>query len=199
MKIGIVPSIKSFYNKDKSFVLDTNWYYFLRKVYKKVDINIITSNKIKFNFDLVIISGGNDSLKFSNKKNDILRNKIDDFVIRECLKKKIKLIGICWGAIKINEFFKGNTKKIKNHVKKKHNLKIERNIFKIIKKKIIVNSYHNYCINKLGINLNVGLRCSQDNSIEMYYNKNKRIIGVMWHPERHGKLKFLDKYIFKNL
>tara|TARA_B100000963_G_scaffold345896_1_gene350508 strand:+ start:50 stop:649 length:600 start_codon:yes stop_codon:yes gene_type:complete len=199
MRIGIVPSIKSFYKDDKSYVLDTNWYSFLEKIYKKSDIKIITNNKIKFNFDLVIISGGNDSLKFSKKKCDLLRNRIDNFVIKECLRKKIRLIGICWGAIKINEYFKGSTKKVKNHVKKNHYLKINTDKFGISKENIKVNSYHNFGIDKLGKNLNVGFRCAKDNSIEMYYNEKKKIFGIMWHPERYNRLKLLDKFIFKNI
>ncbi len=83
MKIGIVPSIKNFYRKDNNYVLDQRWLIFLKKIFKTCEVHIITQNIKNFNFNLVILSGGNDSLKYSSKKRDIIRNKIDDLVILE--------------------------------------------------------------------------------------------------------------------
>ncbi len=200
MKIGIVPSIKNFYRKDNNYVLDQRWLIFLKKIFKTCEVHIITQNIKNFNFNLVILSGGNDSLKYSSKKRDIIRNKIDDLVIKLCLKKKIKLIGICWGAIKINEYLNGNTKRIKNHVNTFHNIS---GVLKIgnknINKKYKVNSFHNFSLKTLGNDLQAVLKCSNDNSIEMFTHKYKKIIGIMWHPERNNKINELDKIIFRSL
>jgi N5-(cytidine 5'-diphosphoramidyl)-L-glutamine hydrolase len=200
MKIGIVPSIKSFYGDENNYILDKNWFSFLNKIFQNYDLEIINENSKNFNHDLVILCGGNDSLKFSKKEVDILRNKLDDYVIRNCIKKKIKLIGVCWGAIKINEYFNGVTKKIPNHVQKFHEIngfiKIKN---KRVKKKVVVNSYHNFHPKKLGKNLIECMKCKKDNSTEMFFHNQKKIFGIMWHPERNKRISNFDKIIFKNL
>ena len=33
----------------------------------------------------------------------------------------------------------------------------------------------------------------------MFIHKNKKIVGIMWHPERNIKISKLDKMIFKKI
>tara|TARA_Y100000591_G_C21845697_1_gene708584 strand:- start:1378 stop:1980 length:603 start_codon:yes stop_codon:yes gene_type:complete len=198
MKVGIVASIKNSYFNEINYVLDKNWISFLDKVFENYNLEIINEKTKNFNHDIIILTGGNDSLKFSRKKTDIIRNKLDNIVIKNCIKKKIKLIGICWGAIKINEYFNGRTAKIKNHVRKFHNIyghsDLENKKFNLTLK---VNSYHNYQLKKLGKDLIGCMKCIKDNSIEMFIHKKKDIIGIMWHPERHKIYNNFDKKLFK--
>ena len=39
---------------------------------------------------------------------------------------------------------------------------------------------------------------TNDNSIELFKSKTKKILGMMWHPERNKKFSQIDKKIFKN-
>ena len=53
-----------------------------------------------------------------------------------------------------------------------------------LKKKIIVNSYHNYIIYDLPKNITL-LGNANDKTIEAFEIKSN-ILGIMWHPERYS-------------
>jgi putative glutamine amidotransferase len=61
----------------------------------------------------------------------------------------------------------------------------------ISNKKIFVNSYHDYSITALGEPLSI-IANSNDGSIEAFKHVNKRILGIMWHPDRYNKIKKFD-------
>ena len=66
------------------------------------------------------------------------------------------------------------------------------------KKTLIVNSYHTRIITKLGKNL-VPKAKAYDKSIELFAHKTKKIIGMVWHPERYKKFKKIDLQILRRL
>ena len=66
------------------------------------------------------------------------------------------------------------------------------------KKKIFVNSYHTKIIFKLGNKLTLK-GFAQDGSIEYFSHEQKKITGIMWHPERNKKFKKIDIDIIKKL
>ena len=39
---------------------------------------------------------------------------------------------------------------------------------------------------------------ADDNTVEAFHAKNKKILGIMWHPERYDKFKYFDKKLIKN-
>ena len=84
--------------------------------------------------------------------------------------------------------------RIPNHVGN-HKIIFSEKFDKNFKKKITVNSFHNYGIKKLS-NYLIPLARAKDNSIELFIHKEKKIIGIMWHPERYKKFKKIDKKIF---
>tara|TARA_Y100000590_G_scaffold213372_1_gene241798 strand:+ start:65199 stop:65807 length:609 start_codon:yes stop_codon:yes gene_type:complete len=143
----------------------------------------------KINPDGIILSSGGDP-----KKKD-LRRKTENLLINYSLKKNIPLLGLCRGAQVLNLYFGGNIFKIKNHVRKINKIK-----GKLIKenKNISVNCYHDYGIkfNSLGKDLEV-LAYTNDNIIECFKHKKKKILGIMWHPERFKKIRIFDKKILK--
>ena len=138
---------------------------------------------------IILTSGGDARKKDARYYSELL---LIDFAC----KKNIPLIGICRGAQAINLYFSGKIKKISNHVRKNHKLKIHFGN----KQKVITNSYHDYGIKKeiLGKNLKV-LGETNDGSIELFRHKSKKIVGMMWHPERFKKLRSFELKIFKNL
>lgn len=138
----------------------------------------------------IILTSGGDALKKD------VRYYSELLLINFAYKKNIPLIGICRGAQAINLYFSGKIKKISNHVRKNHKL----NIHFGNKQKVITNSYHDYGIKKeiLGKNLKV-LGETNDGSIELFRHKSKKIVGMMWHPERFKKLRSFELKIFKNL
>ena len=38
---------------------------------------------------------------------------------------------------------------------------------------------------------------ANDNTIEAYHIKDKKILGIMWHPERYGIVKRFDENLLK--
>ena len=64
-------------------------------------------------------------------------------------------------------------------------------------KKITVNSFHNYTIkSKKNMSWTID---AEDKSTEFFKIKNKKIFGVIWHPERYNKIRNLDKLLLKKI
>tara|TARA_B110001452_G_C15056245_1_gene368802 strand:+ start:133 stop:729 length:597 start_codon:yes stop_codon:yes gene_type:complete len=137
----------------------------------------------------IILSSGGDALKKD------VRYYTELLLIDFAYKKNIPLLGICRGAQAINIYFSGKIKKISNHVRKKHALIT----FLDNKKKIQTNCYHDYGIKKeyLGKNLKV-IGKTNDESIELFKHKSKKIMGMMWHPERFKNLRSFELKIIKS-
>lgn len=186
--IYVIPSIKSYYNNQFEISIDLKLINFLNKFYKK-KVKVITEiSKIDKSCKLLVISGGNTLHKISKKKEDLIRFNFDNFYFKEALDKNIPILGICHGAQFIGSFFNSKVQLIKNHIGK-HYI-----VYK--NKKYMVNSYHNYGITKLGKKLKQTTQTS-DKTIESFSYTSKKIIGIMWHPERNSSIKKLDKLILK--
>ena len=145
----------------------------------------ITSFLKQIKPDGILLSGG------GNPQKKDLRRSLEMQLLKFSLKRKLPVLGICRGAQQINLFCKGKIQKIENHVRKKHRI-----FGKIIKKKIYVNSFHNYGIKKkfLGRGLEI-LAYSKDEGVECFINKKNSWVGIMWHPERENNISDLDKKI----
>tara|TARA_Y100000294_G_C8506831_1_gene317031 strand:+ start:217 stop:810 length:594 start_codon:yes stop_codon:yes gene_type:complete len=196
MNIGIIPRVRNI-KKTIEYSLDKKLIYILKKIYKKPKIIILHEEK-KIKLNLLIVSGGNDISLFSNKTEDLVRQKISLFHIKKCLKKKIPIIGICYGAQLIAKIFRSKLKKYPNHVGN-HSIELEKEKFNInIKKKIFVNSFHNYSITKLGRSL-LPLAKAKDSTVEAFIHRKHKILGVMWHPERYSEIKKIDAQYFSKI
>jgi gamma-glutamyl-gamma-aminobutyrate hydrolase PuuD len=189
MKIGIVPAIIDRFNRTEICV-DTKLLKFLNKLFPKSSIQILLKKEnVKLN--LIILSGGNNIINFSKKKTDILRSSFDNYFFKKAIKKNILILGICHGAQFIAKKFNSII------IKKKH---IGSHKIFLTNKKYskTVNSYHNFIITKSGPKLKV-LAKAHDKSIESFMYK-KKVLGILWHPERYRKIKNFDiKFIKKNL
>jgi putative glutamine amidotransferase len=167
------------------------------KIFEKLNMipilipnNITLVKKIIKNVKVsgIILSSGGDVLKKD------IRYDTEILLLNYAKRNDIPLLGICRGAQAINIYFGGRIKPIPNHVRKKHTLKSDLTN----KKKIKTNCYHDYGIkiDYLSKNLHV-LGTSSDDSIELFKHKSKKIIGMMWHPERFKKLREFELKIFK--
>ena len=145
IKLAITSNIKKYY-KGYIYFIDHYWIKAFEK--KKIEFsllpnNIILSRNILKKNNLLILAGGNDII--TNKKDSKLRNKIENNLIKEAIKLKIPIIGICRGAQLLNLYFGGKIRKIQSHMRTRHDIFFEKN--EIIKmNKLNVNSFHNYGI-----------------------------------------------------
>lgn len=185
MKILIIPTIREVYKNQFEFSVDLKLLNFLKKVFKNSTLKTYNLNK-KNDYDLLVLAGGNNSI--IKKKADRLRNKINNSLFNISLKRKKAILGICHGA---HYLAKKNGFKIN---KKNNHIGYHKVIFNINRNRFIkiVNSFHNETIEyKKKNNVNI-FGVAEDGTVESFHVKDKKILGIMWHPERYRKIKYFD-------
>jgi len=135
----------------------------------------------------VVLTGGNDlnccHKSSLSKKRDLFEKKI----LKYCIENDIRILGICRGMQLIAEYFKSDFKQVYNQVNVRYRLKINQNSkyrdsLNSIK---IVNSYHNFSVNKLSDQMVVSAT-NENGVIKAIEHKNYKIFGQMWHSEREN-------------
>ncbi len=194
MKILVVPKVIYRFRNQLEYSFEKKIIVFFKKVFPKANIEVAISKNYKKKPNLIILSGGNNITLFSKKKEDILRNKIDNFFFKYSLNKKIPIFGICHRAQFIARKIGYKFRKNKHHVKN-HYIYIIDN--KSIVRKQFVNSFHNITITKNSNSAKV-FAIAEDDSLEAFFHKKLTIGGVIWHPERFKKFRNEDIKIIKN-
>lgn len=144
----------------------------------------------------LILSGGGDIYKYKKNKINKLRDSIEIKLFNYFFKKNLPILLICRGFQLMIDMHKIKLFKQKNHVRKSHLLKLSNSKF-LKHSKLSVNSYHNYSIKKLPVNY-INVASTKDGSIEIAEHKSKKILGLMFHPERNMKSKVLVLKSIKN-
>ena len=124
MHFLISSNFKKYFDTHIDFV-DHYWInYFDRNRIKFTIIPIAQNyelkNIIKKNIKLIILPGGNDLISKSYLSKTRLKNEFK--VINFGIKNKIPILGVCRGMQVINFFYKGKQKKIKNHMRTRHDV-----------------------------------------------------------------------------
>ena len=189
---------------DKYGVLSSSYDIDVQNLLNSLNIKIIPylnfkkkfSSKIKEAKGLILLGGG-DIYKYNKKKENKIRDKIETKLFKEFYKANKPILAICRGFQLIMHLNKISLIKKDGHVRKKHKLIIKNSRF-IKFKNLNVNSFHNYSIFKLPNNFK-SVSKHQDGSIEIAEHKKKRILCLMFHPERKMKsqkilLKELKKF-----
>ena len=190
MNILIIPKVYCRYKNQLEYSLEKNYFFFLKKIFTLSKIEIAIGKQFYIKPNLIILTGGNNITLFSKKKEDLERNKIDNFFFKYAAKHKLPIFGICHGAHFIAQKFKCSFKKSNKHIKK-HAIKT------LDGKKRTVNSYHKITISSKPSNLKI-LAKAEDNTIEAFNNIKLKIAGIVWHPERFKKFKNIDIKIIKD-
>lgn len=144
----------------------------------------------------LILSGGGDIYKYKKNRINKLRDSIEIKLFNYFFKKNLPILLICRGFQLMIDMHKIKLFKQKNHVRKSHLLKLSNSKF-LKHSKLSVNSYHNYSIKKLPVNY-INVASTKDGSIEIAEHKSKKILGLMFHPERNMKSKELVLKSIKN-
>ena len=186
MKIWISSNFKKHYNTSIDF-LEHTWINFFESgkhefliipnSVKNLKLFLINEKKPA----LVILPGGNNL--FGRDKLTKNRLKIEKELIKYSINKKIALLGVCRGMQVINNYFGGEIEKISGHMKATSKIFFTEPIFN--QKTIQVKCFHNFCIksNLIPKELKI-IATDKRNNVEMFRHYKKKIIGVMWHPER---------------
>ena len=151
------------------------------------------------NIDGLLIPGGddlhpsyyNEKANYDMKLVDRARSGFELALIREIIRLRKPLMGICYGMQLINVAFKGSLYQdiglqvpvALDHKRDYHVISVSDNKF-IGKGEFTVNSSHHQAIKVLGHGLkSIGM--SADNLIEVFCKEDYPfLLGVQWHPER---------------
>jgi gamma-glutamyl-gamma-aminobutyrate hydrolase PuuD len=178
-------------NNSIYFKTEMNWIRYSKKLrFNLIQINSLNNLKYR-KIDGIIFSGGNNLSKIENSDVNVLRDRLENKIVKFAKEKKIPCLFVCRGMqfIANKEKIKIVKDRSKRHVGKNHKI--------IIGKKIItVNSYHNYCIKALNRKfIKIGYHF-KDNSIEMMSHAKYNFLCTMFHPERYSPdQKKVDKFI----
>ena len=184
-------------NNKASYYLDEGWSSFFKKIrsnYKLYKKNF--SKKKILKFDCLIISGGGDIYKISKNKLDKNRDKSELNLIKIFEENKKPIIVICRGFQLLGSYYKNKLLKIENHVRTTNSIKIQKNLY-LKTSKILSNSYHNYGFFKLNEKFKIIGR-STDKSIELAEMRGKKILCMMFHPERYNASQRQINILIKN-
>ena len=195
-KFLILPKVISRYGNQVEFSYEIKFIKFIEFAIRKSEI-IICSGKLHKNFDALIICGGNDFYNKSFKNNDLIRKKYVDFYYKKAIKKKIPIIAFCYGAQYIANKFKLGLSKKNDHLTKHSINNIDPINTLKVKKNRLVNSFHKYCITSVGKYFSPIYK-SDDGTIECLFSEKKKILAVMWHPEREKIFFNEDKKLISN-
>lgn len=168
----------------------------------KLNLNLTPISLKKNNIDFknlektngLILAGGGDLYRYKKNKVNKIRDNYEKKLFRYYFKKNKPILAICRGFQLIADIHGIKLRKINNHVKKFHLLKINKSRF-LSNKKLSVNSFHNYSIKELPKNF-IKISNTSDGSIEIAEHKFKKILCIMFHPERKMKS---SKNVFKSI
>ena len=136
-------------------------------------------------FDLVILTGGNDmpDIKTWRDNHYPQRNVFETELIKNCVLTKTPILGICRGQHFMN-YVMGGTHKLMDEPYDGIATELE---------PFIVTCHHTICIDKLAPGFEVLLEDSKGIK-ELVVNKELKMLGVGWHPEREIN-KHTRKYV----
>jgi len=166
--MNIALTQRTLVHKNRAYdSLEQGWYSLLKNHTLFCVPNSLDHQFNLDNIQLLIVTGGDDHPK---------RRIIETRLIAQCYAHKIPILGICHGALLINDLEEGVCEVIDNHLDTSHKISMQGTDYE-------VNSYHNMSIQKLGADLQM-IATASDGSIEGFRHKTKFVFGLMWHPER---------------
>jgi gamma-glutamyl-gamma-aminobutyrate hydrolase PuuD len=192
--ILITQGLYSDKNKKLYTKLSYEWYEYSKKIkFNIYPLSPYHENTIA-NFkkiDGIIFSGGNDLFSINKSRENFLRDSFEKKVLNKLINTKIPKLFICRGMQLLASMYGLKLFESNAHIKKNHQINF-------LGKRLSVNSYHKYTIKKSIKNFEILAFHSKDNTIEMMQQKQKKILCLMFHPERKSINQILVDKIFKN-
>lgn len=175
--------------------LDTNWAKFLLNLkilpvpLPLLPAELAPSIWAELKLDGLILSGGNTLADYADINVDPAtispdRDLYEFALLKEALSTSSPILGVCRGLQLINVYYDGRLEKIKGHAGSRHtlNFEVDNKQYEFQRE---VNSYHDFGVprNGLGKKL-IPLACDDLDNIEAFCHPGKKLLAIMWHPER---------------
>lgn len=122
----------------------------------------------------ILLTGGNDLARYGGNAPE--RDETERLLLEHAVRHDIPLLGFCRGMQMIADYFENPLQPIEGHVACRHH--VEGKGFSRP-----VNSYHRWGLTTVREPLQVLAR-AEDGVIEAICHRRRRIMGIMWHPER---------------
>jgi gamma-glutamyl-gamma-aminobutyrate hydrolase PuuD len=190
--------------KDRNGILYFSYDKDILNLLKKLNLLIMPfdiSNKIDDKLlkkcDGLFIMGGGNIDKIEKNELNKIRDNFEKKLFKYFLKTNKPIIAVCRGFQNIVSFYGIELKKAKGHVRKLHNLNLNKSRF-VKHSKLKVNSYHDYIINKIPKDFSI-ISKTNDGSIEIAEHNFKKVLCLMFHPERSMPSKSIIIESIKNL
>jgi len=146
--------------------LGQDWYHLLSKHEIKPIPNI--DHYRDFDFDVLILSSGNDSAA---------RLKTETAYYQYALENDLPILGTCHGAEFLAKIAGASFEQVEGHKGTEHVVKMDG-------RNVIVNSYHESAITSINEDEWEIIAKDTDGNIEGFKHKDRKIWGIMWHPEK---------------
>lgn len=153
-----------------------------------VDVNSILENT---KWNLIILTGGGilprEAYTFDKSgMRQTHRDALEKVLVTHALENDIPLVGICRGMQFINYTLGGKIDSVdkcinSRKIKEAHAVHVD-------EENILVNNYHDDVICVKGLNqelLPIAID-DENQTVEAFKHKSKRVLGIQWHPERVG-------------
>lgn len=121
----------------------------------------------------IVLTGGNSLVKYGGDAPE--RDDMEKCMLEYALEHGIPVYGFCRGMQVILDYFDCRLDEVEGHVAVQH--KISGDIDGL------VNSFHNQACFHVNQPLNV-LAQTEDGVVEAVCDREKHLLGTMWHPER---------------
>lgn len=142
-------------------------------------------------FDLqgILLTGGNSPTMYGGESPE--RDQVDSYLLDWACQHNKPLIGVCRGMQSIQLFHEQPLHRVSEHVKQRQKISIN-------DQKAWVNSYHTLGATRCQLPLQ-SWAVSDDGVIKAIKHINKKVYGMMWHPERNQPFVERDINFFKQV
>lgn len=174
MKIGISMEMTQVLRDTWHAALNHEWYEFLAG-HEIVPLCCHGAQPNTDQFDLIVLTGGNDTGQFKTWRNNRypLRDDFEQALIQQCLTTSTPVVGICRGAHFLNLIQGGSVRLLETPY---DNVKVQLSAFE-------VTCHHTIALDSIASGFEI---LEQDSAgvVELAIHKANRQLGVGWHPER---------------
>ena len=198
-RLGITQRVEVIKKYDeRRNCLDQRWSLFANRLgylplpLANIQAELVPDYVGALNLDGLLLSGGNSIASLDPSADDAApeRDAFELAIISEAINRNIPIIGVCRGMQILNIFMGGRLSPIEGHVAVRHKLISRSNPHPLPE---ITNSYHEWSIapDDLSKDL-IPIATDEDGNIEAFQHVDKKLLGIMWHPEREHPFNELD-------